>query len=85
MFTKYYLPMEVSISQMLHFSVHSNTLYYATRVFFSSYRGSDLPKQLFIVKASSFTKNKLYHNLQLKAHSVKNFITDISRKVLKIY
>ena len=40
----YLLPMEFSAGQMLHFSVHSNTLYYKCRFFFSLYQGSHSPK-----------------------------------------
>ena len=77
--------MEVSIRQMFYFSVHNNTLYYKTRFLFSSYEGSQSPKKKFISKTWGLTKNKLRHNLQLKTDSVKDFITDISSKVLKIY
>ena len=83
LFQSYFLLMEVSIGQKFHFSVHSNTLHYKTRFLFSSYQGS--PKQPFIVKTWSSSKNKLHLNLQLKTDSVKDFITDISSKVLKIY
>ena len=79
----YFLPAEVSIGQILHFSVHSYTLHYKARFFFSSNEGSYSPKQSFIVKVWSFTKNKLRHNLQVKTDSVIDFITDISSKSLK--
>ena len=77
--------MEVSIGQMFHFSVHNNTLYYKTKFLFSSYQDSQSSKKQFTSEAWSLTKDKLRHNLQLKTDSVKDFITDISNKVLKIY
>ena len=48
-FQSYFLPMEVSIGQIFHFLLHSNTLYYKTRFLFSSYQGSHSPKQQFMV------------------------------------
>ena len=54
------------------------------RFLFSSYQGSHSPKQQVTFKTWSFTKNKLRHNLQQKTDSFKDFITDISKKVLQI-
>ena len=66
LFQSDFLPMEVSIGP----------------TFFNLYQCSHLPKQPFIVKAWSFTKSKLGHNLQLKPEFVKDFITDISSIIL---
>ena len=70
---------------MLHFSVHSDILYYNTKFLFSSCQGSHSRKRQFIVKTWSFTKSKLLYNLQLKTDSVKDFIIDIARKFLNIF
>ena len=77
--------MEISIGQMFHFPIHNNTLYFKTRFLFSSYQGSQSPKKQFMLKTWSLTKKKLRHNLQLKTDSIKDFLTDISGKVLEIY
>ena len=60
------------------------TLHYKIRFFFNSYQGSKSSTKQFIWKTWSLTKNKLRYNLQLKTDSVKDFITDISSKVLKV-
>lgn len=45
----------------------------------------NVTKQQIILKARSFTKNRLRHNMQIKAGSVSDSITDSYSKDLMIY
>ena len=60
---------------MLHFSIMQQ----------SALLSQIFSQQPFVLKVWSFTQNKLRQILQLKTDSVKDFITDISSKVVKIY
>ena len=53
-----------------------------TRFLFSPYQGSQSPNEPFLSKTWSLTKNKLRHNLQLKADSVNNFSSKVLFKHL---
>ena len=68
---------------MLHFSImqHSALL---TQIFCFSVHIKVLKAAIYTKGLNLYSK-QLRHNLQLKTDSVKDFITDISRKAVKIY